>query len=175
MSDLSSRLLVTQLDFPLWLRASHFLTIVFIALLMRSGLEILSAGPRLYLNDDCRPGGELVTLGRRRLPTEGLWTSTARGSRRLPDVACRSTSGLAGRGTTIGSPSERPERGAARGGSGSPVSETAAPTSPAMIPTAAIRITIVSTKTQTVGTMASRATALTTMSRHHKVTISSAG
>lgn len=64
------------LTFPIWLRASHFLTIVFISLLIRSGLEILSAGPRLYLNDDCRPGSEWLTLSRRRLPKEGLWTST---------------------------------------------------------------------------------------------------
>jgi methionine sulfoxide reductase catalytic subunit len=65
-----------QLTFPIWLRASHFLTIIFISLLIRSGLEILSAGPRLYLNDDCRPGSEWLTLSRRRLPKEGLWTST---------------------------------------------------------------------------------------------------
>jgi methionine sulfoxide reductase catalytic subunit len=64
------------LTFPLWLRATHFLTIIFISLLIRSGLEILSAGPRLYLNDDCRPGSEWLTLSHRRLPKEGLWTST---------------------------------------------------------------------------------------------------
>ena len=64
------------LDFPVWLTASHFLTILFISLLIRSGLEILSACPRLYLNDDCRPGSEVLTLSRRRLPREGLWTST---------------------------------------------------------------------------------------------------
>jgi DMSO/TMAO reductase YedYZ molybdopterin-dependent catalytic subunit/thiosulfate reductase cytochrome b subunit len=65
-----------SLTFPIWLRATHFLTIVFISLLIRSGLEILSAGPRLYLNDDCRPGSEWLTLSPRRLPEEGLWTST---------------------------------------------------------------------------------------------------
>lgn len=65
-----------SLTFPVWLRATHFLTIIFIGFLIRSGLEILSAGPRLYLNDDCRPGSEWLTLSRRRLPKEGLWTST---------------------------------------------------------------------------------------------------
>jgi methionine sulfoxide reductase catalytic subunit len=64
------------LTFPIWFRATHFLTIVFISFLIRSGLEILSAGPRLYLNDDCRPGSEWLTLSRRHLPKEGLWTST---------------------------------------------------------------------------------------------------
>jgi methionine sulfoxide reductase catalytic subunit len=67
---------IASLDFPVWLRASHFLPIVFISLLIRSGWEILSASPRLYLNDDCRPGSEVLTLSRKRLPTEGLWTAT---------------------------------------------------------------------------------------------------
>jgi DMSO/TMAO reductase YedYZ molybdopterin-dependent catalytic subunit/thiosulfate reductase cytochrome b subunit len=67
---------VKVLTFPIWLRASHFLTIVFISFLVRSGLEILSACPRLYLNDDCRPGSEWLTLSRRQLPRSGLWTST---------------------------------------------------------------------------------------------------
>lgn len=65
-----------ELTFPIWLRASHFLTILFISFLARSGLEILSACPRLYLNDDCRPRSEWLTLSRRRLPETGLWTST---------------------------------------------------------------------------------------------------
>ncbi len=65
-----------ELTFPIWLRASHFLTILFISFLVRSGLEIISACPRLYLNDDCRPGSEWLTLSRRRLPQTGLWTST---------------------------------------------------------------------------------------------------
>lgn len=68
--------MVAPFTFPVWLRASHFLTILFISLLVRSGLEVLSACPRLYLNDDCRPGSEWLTLSRRRLPREGLWTST---------------------------------------------------------------------------------------------------
>jgi len=43
------------LTFPIWLRASHFLTILFVSFLVRSGLEILSACPRLYLNDRLPP------------------------------------------------------------------------------------------------------------------------
>jgi len=37
---------MTALDYPLWLRATH---------LVRSGIEILSAHPQLYWNDDCKP------------------------------------------------------------------------------------------------------------------------
>lgn len=44
------------LDFPLWLRALHFCNLLFLTLLIRSGLEILSAHPKLYWNDSCLPG-----------------------------------------------------------------------------------------------------------------------
>jgi sulfoxide reductase catalytic subunit YedY len=47
---------VHPLDFPLWLRALHFCNLLFVTLLIRSGLEILSAHPKLYWNDNCVPG-----------------------------------------------------------------------------------------------------------------------
>jgi DMSO/TMAO reductase YedYZ molybdopterin-dependent catalytic subunit/thiosulfate reductase cytochrome b subunit len=46
------------LDFPFWLRAAHYANLLFLTLLIRSGLEIFSAHPKLYWNDDCRPGSE---------------------------------------------------------------------------------------------------------------------
>jgi len=52
------------LDFPLWLRALHFCNLLFVTLLIRSGLEILSAHPKLYWNDNCTPGTEWLNLGR---------------------------------------------------------------------------------------------------------------
>jgi methionine sulfoxide reductase catalytic subunit len=64
-----------MLDFPLWLRATHFLNLLFISLLVRSGLEVLSAHPKLYWNDDCTPGSEWLRLTRKRLPEYALWTS----------------------------------------------------------------------------------------------------
>ncbi|MGW0561423.1 molybdopterin-dependent oxidoreductase [Streptomyces sp. NPDC003016] len=63
------------LDFPAWLRATHFLNFLFLTLLIRSGLQILSASPRLYLNDDCRPGSEVLKFSRRKLPEGRLWTA----------------------------------------------------------------------------------------------------
>ena len=63
------------LDFPLWLRATHFLNLLFISLLVRSGLEILSAHPKLYWNDDCTPGSEWLRFTRKKLPADRLWTS----------------------------------------------------------------------------------------------------
>lgn len=64
-----------MLDFPLWLRATHFLNLLFVSLLVRSGLEILSAHPKLYWNDDCTPGSEWLRLTRKRMPVNELWTS----------------------------------------------------------------------------------------------------
>ena len=66
---------MTALDFPLWLRATHFLNLLFISLLVRSGLEILSAHPKLYWNDDCTPGTEWLRFTRKRMPANELWTS----------------------------------------------------------------------------------------------------
>jgi DMSO/TMAO reductase YedYZ molybdopterin-dependent catalytic subunit/thiosulfate reductase cytochrome b subunit len=64
-----------MLDFPLWLRATHFLNLLFLSLLVRSGFEILSAHPKLYWNDDCTPGSEWLRLTRKRQPAHELWTS----------------------------------------------------------------------------------------------------
>jgi hypothetical protein len=46
------------LDYPLWLRAAHFFNFLLLSLLIRSGLEILSAHPRLYWNDHCTTSSE---------------------------------------------------------------------------------------------------------------------
>ncbi|MGH9439998.1 MAG: cytochrome b/b6 domain-containing protein, partial [Terriglobia bacterium] len=63
------------LDFPLWLRATHFFNLLFISLLWRSGIEILSTHPKLYFNDDCRPGSEWLSFTRKKMPATELWTS----------------------------------------------------------------------------------------------------
>lgn len=54
-----------SLDFPLWLRALHFCNLLFVTLLIRSGLEILGAHPKLYWNDNCTPGTQWLNLGTR--------------------------------------------------------------------------------------------------------------
>ncbi len=63
------------LDFPLWLRATHFFNLLFISLLWRSGFEILSAHPKFYFNDDCRPGSEWLKFTKKKMPEHELWTS----------------------------------------------------------------------------------------------------
>ncbi|MGB6391895.1 MAG: molybdopterin-dependent oxidoreductase [Candidatus Acidiferrales bacterium] len=64
------------LDFPLWLRAAHFFNFFLLSLLVRSGLEILSAHPRLYWNDHCTPGSEWLKLTRKQRPPDRLWTAS---------------------------------------------------------------------------------------------------
>jgi DMSO/TMAO reductase YedYZ molybdopterin-dependent catalytic subunit/thiosulfate reductase cytochrome b subunit len=67
---------MTPLDYPLWLRATHFFNFLFLSLLVRSGIEILSAHPRLYWNDHCTPGSEWLKFTRKRRPTDRLWTAS---------------------------------------------------------------------------------------------------
>lgn len=66
---------MAHLTFPLWLRATHFFNLLFISLLWRSGFEILSTHPKLYLNDDCRPGSEWIKFTKKKQPEHELWTS----------------------------------------------------------------------------------------------------
>jgi Sulfite oxidase and related enzymes len=64
-----------ELGFPLWLRLTHFFNILFLSLLIRSGIEILGAHPMLYWNDHCTPGSEWVRFTRKRMPANALWTA----------------------------------------------------------------------------------------------------
>ena len=61
--------------FPVWLCATHFLNILFLTLMARSGLEVLSACPKLYLSDDCQPGREVLRFTKKRFSPSGGWSS----------------------------------------------------------------------------------------------------
>jgi methionine sulfoxide reductase catalytic subunit len=62
-------------DFPFWIRFAHFINIIFITLLIRSGIEILSALPKLYWRDDCRPGTEWIKFTKKQMPEDRMWIS----------------------------------------------------------------------------------------------------
>ena len=47
-----------DLGFPVWVRATHWFNFLFLTMLVRSGLEILSSHPKLYWNNDSLPGSE---------------------------------------------------------------------------------------------------------------------
>jgi methionine sulfoxide reductase catalytic subunit len=65
-----------SLDYPLWLRAAHFFNFLLLSLLVRSGLEILSAHPRLYWKDHCTPGSEWLRLTKKKRDKDRLWTAS---------------------------------------------------------------------------------------------------
>jgi sulfoxide reductase catalytic subunit YedY len=64
-----------DLGFPIWLRINHFINLFCIFFLMRSGLQILADHPKLYWNDHCRPGSEWIKFGKKKMPTNRLFTS----------------------------------------------------------------------------------------------------
>ena len=64
-----------NLDFPYWIRFAHFINIIFITLLIRSGIEILSALPKLYWNDHAIPGTEWIKFTKKKPPEGKLWIS----------------------------------------------------------------------------------------------------
>jgi methionine sulfoxide reductase catalytic subunit len=61
--------------FPFWIRWSHFFNMVFLFMLIRSGLSILVDHPRLYLNDHCTPGSEWIRFTPLTVPTDRVWTA----------------------------------------------------------------------------------------------------
>lgn len=61
--------------FPLWLRSAHYLNLLFLVLMTRSGLQILMDHPRLYWNVHCTPGSEWARFTPLQVPTDRVWTS----------------------------------------------------------------------------------------------------
>lgn len=64
-----------HLGFPWWLRIAHFINIIFITFLIRSGIEILSTHPKLYWNDHARPGSEWAKFTRKVMPKKKMYTA----------------------------------------------------------------------------------------------------
>jgi thiosulfate reductase cytochrome b subunit len=61
--------------FPAWIRFTHYINLLFMVLLARSGLQILMDHPRLYWNVHCTPGTEWVRLTPVRVPLDRLYTA----------------------------------------------------------------------------------------------------
>lgn len=64
---------MTVLDFPAWLRVTHWLNVLFLTLLVRSGIEIMATHPKLYWRNDSAPGTEWASFTRKTMPTEKLY------------------------------------------------------------------------------------------------------
>lgn len=65
----------TPHGFPGWLRLTHYVNLLFIILLVRSGLQILADHPRLYWNLHCTPGSEWARFTSAIVPTDRVWTA----------------------------------------------------------------------------------------------------
>ncbi len=61
-------LVIASFGFPIWLRVSHYINLLFIGLLIRSGIQILAAHPRLYWNDNCTPGTDWIKFTKKKVP-----------------------------------------------------------------------------------------------------------
>lgn len=68
---------VEMTSFPLWVVVTRFLNLLLLSLLARSGIEVLSAFPKLYLNDHCPPGREVARFSKKTFSADSrkLWTS----------------------------------------------------------------------------------------------------
>jgi DMSO/TMAO reductase YedYZ molybdopterin-dependent catalytic subunit len=60
-------------DYPVWLRVDHWLNLLFVTLIIRSGIEILATHPKLYWNDDSRPGSEWARFTPKVMPKNKLY------------------------------------------------------------------------------------------------------
>jgi methionine sulfoxide reductase catalytic subunit len=68
-------IIIASLGFPLWLRISHYINLLFIGLLIRSGLQILGAHPRFYWDDGCDPDRAWLKFTKKKVPKDKLYTS----------------------------------------------------------------------------------------------------
>ena len=62
-----------ELDFPAWIRVTHFINIIFVSFLIRSGMEILATHPKLYWNDHSKPGSEWARFTKKEMPKDKLY------------------------------------------------------------------------------------------------------
>jgi methionine sulfoxide reductase catalytic subunit len=65
-----------ELGFPLGIRLTHWFNFLFLTLLARSGLAILSAHPKLYWNVHAWPSSEWLRLTRKKMPRDRMWCSS---------------------------------------------------------------------------------------------------
>ena len=62
-------------EISIGVRLTHFFNFLFLSLLVRSGIEILGAHPKLYWRDHCSPGSEWIRFTRKKMPDDTLWTA----------------------------------------------------------------------------------------------------
>lgn len=68
-------IVLASFGFPLWLRVEHYINLLFIGLMIRSGIQILAAHPRLYWRDSSNPKKEWIKFTSAKVPKDKLYTS----------------------------------------------------------------------------------------------------
>jgi len=68
-------LVVASLTFPLWIRVTHYINFLFLFFMIRSGIQILAAHPRLYLTDSSDPKKSWLKFTRKEVPKDQLYTA----------------------------------------------------------------------------------------------------
>lgn len=68
-------LVVASLTFPLWIRVTHYINFLFLFFMIRSGVQILAAHPRLYLTDSSDPKKSWLKFTRKEVPKDQLYTA----------------------------------------------------------------------------------------------------
>ena len=66
---------IASFGFPLWLRVEHYINLLFLGLMIRSGIQILAAHPRLYWKDSCDPEKEWIKFTSQKASKDKLYTS----------------------------------------------------------------------------------------------------
>jgi methionine sulfoxide reductase catalytic subunit len=66
---------IASFGFPWWVGLTHYINLLFIGLVIRSGIQIAGAHPRLYWNDGCDPDSAWLNLVRKKVPRDRLYTA----------------------------------------------------------------------------------------------------
>ncbi len=72
---MAMHLVIASLGFPWWANLAHYINLLFIGLVIRSGLQIAGAHPRLYWNDGCNPDTAWLSFTRKKVPMGKLYTA----------------------------------------------------------------------------------------------------
>ncbi|HET8846597.1 MAG TPA: cytochrome b/b6 domain-containing protein [Ktedonobacteraceae bacterium] len=73
---MNTLLVVASLSFPIWIRITHYINLLFLGLLIRSGLQIIGAHPRFYWKEGSDPRHQWLAFTRKKVPQDKLYTST---------------------------------------------------------------------------------------------------
>jgi sulfoxide reductase catalytic subunit YedY len=75
ITQLTPQTATPPFGFPAWIGITHYVNLLFLVLLVRSGLQVLMDHPRLYWNVHCTPGSEWIRFTPVQVPLDRLYTA----------------------------------------------------------------------------------------------------